>query len=133
MLDDIFMDPKMPSNLDPKLKEAYERVMGTTIPKPSAPPTPTATPMPNPIPGSSQALPAQPRPEMPSPVPPSPQSSETMVKVSPTPTAFVAKPQKAKSGGISPTIIFLGLFVFFVVYSLFWLKFFNVSIPFLPQ
>lgn len=128
MLDDNFMDPKMPSNLDPKLKEAYERVMGTTIPKPSAPPTPAAPSSPNP---TAQIPTVEPTPQTP-PTPAPSAAPQTMANVGTTPSAFVANPQKGKSGGISPVIIFLGLLVFFIVYALFWLKFFNVSLPFLP-
>ncbi|MBI2031936.1 MAG: hypothetical protein HYT08_04960 [Candidatus Levybacteria bacterium] len=36
------MNPKNLTQLDPKLKEAYERVMGTSVP----PPAPAATPAP---------------------------------------------------------------------------------------
>jgi hypothetical protein len=38
------MDPQKLSQLDPKLRDAYQRVMGTTIPEPQAPPAQTQTP-----------------------------------------------------------------------------------------
>jgi len=40
------MDPQKLSQLDPKLREAYQRVMGTTIPEPQAPPVQTQAPPP---------------------------------------------------------------------------------------
>ncbi|RJQ36278.1 hypothetical protein C4559_05250 [Candidatus Microgenomates bacterium] len=110
------MDPK--KQLDPKLKETYDRVMSTTVPLPQK-----STP-PHKIPESEMVAihnPSLSRKETP-PIP---------VK----PKTFVAKDNKesakAKSG-TSPVIIFLLLVVFLVGYTFFWLKYFNVSIPFLP-
>lgn len=55
------MDPKS-SQLDPKFKEIYERVMGTgqpSTPSPSQPPkAPDSTPPPPPIPQPMQTAPA---------------------------------------------------------------------------
>lgn len=129
------MDPKMPSNLDPKLKEAYERVMGT----PSG--TPAAAAPPQPAVVQRPFEPIEPNTAPPPPPVTSPQMSASPVSAVPEPkikenvasTAFVAKPQKENKSGISPVIIFLGLLVFIAVYSLFWIKFFNLPIPFLPQ
>lgn len=68
------MDPKTLPNLDPKLKEVYERVMGSSAPQaspapqPSFPP-PTQTPPPAPVaPPQPTVAPQTPPP----PVPPSP-------------------------------------------------------------
>lgn len=53
------MDPQKVSQLDPKLRDAYQRVMGTVIPEPQAPvqeqtppppPAPIPEPTPNPVP-----------------------------------------------------------------------------------
>lgn len=65
------MDPQKLSQLDPKLREAYQRVMGTSIPQPQVAPIQTQTPpppppMPDPIP-MPQPLPT-PEP-VPSPIP----------------------------------------------------------------
>src|SRR3954469_2169657 len=48
----VAMDPKTPANLDPKLKEVYDRVMGSANPAASLPPqTKTQSPLtPPPIP-----------------------------------------------------------------------------------
>ncbi len=53
------MDPKQLSNLDPKLRETYERIMGTSVPTLTGQPAPTTT--------STQPLPAQ---EAPKPIEP---------------------------------------------------------------
>ncbi|MCL5438992.1 MAG: hypothetical protein M1268_03310 [Patescibacteria group bacterium] len=125
------MDPKNPSQLDPKLKEAYDRVMGTNI-SPSSPASQPSMSTPQ-SPISEPAAPqvftptTSPRPQT---VSASSQPQTTMVN-SPS-SSFVAKPGKAKSGGFSPVLIIFGLLVFFAVYALFWVKFFGISIPFLP-
>ncbi len=43
------MDPQKLAGLDPKLREAYQRVMGTTIPEPQAPITQVQTPAASPF------------------------------------------------------------------------------------
>lgn len=169
------MDPHQQqiNQLDPKLKEAYEKVMGTgnsplNISKPTntiAPPpnnpltesNPTiiqsvspATPFPPPnknpviLTSSEQAIPQQAPISISSNengwVPPNqptiPPINTTMHTATPIPQAknvfgahgFVAK----KKTTISPVIITLMLIVFFVVYTFFCLKLFNVKLPFLP-
>ncbi len=159
------MDPKQstaPSGqLDPKLKEAYERVMGLA-PNTSVQKTPaTAQPAPTPI-QSGPTTPAAPPPPQPVAAPPQPVQTQSTVSSMPTmqtATApekdvdgnittpgqakteplhvttsvhgFVAGKQK-KSGGLSPVVIVLAAIVFIVVYTLVWVKIFNVQLPFLP-
>jgi len=48
------MDPKTASNLDPKLKEVYDRVMGSANPKASPPPQTTQQSPASPMPHASQ-------------------------------------------------------------------------------
>lgn len=146
------MDPKQsgtPGNLDPKLKEAYERVMGLA-PNPSVqktPATPTSTPAAQPVPQPTPAAtpaPATPTPQ-PQPTPAAPSAMPTMQTVGtakPNATSpvhltsqihgFVASKQKKKSQ-LSPVVIVLAAVVFIVVYTLVWVKIFNVQLPFLPQ
>lgn len=73
------MDPQKLAQLDPKLRDAYQRVMGTTIPKPQAAPAQTQTPpltSPNPTPA--------PQPQQES-IPPTPMTaSEPFIKPQPT-------------------------------------------------
>lgn len=150
------MDPKQNAQLDPKLKEAYDRVMGTATPPTSpvtstpqpvdpvvatpATPSPVTTPtVPSPVPVVT-APSVQPTPATsPLPVTPvvMPHSTETVriggdtpIEVQHTTTGVVAKEKKK---GISPTILILGAIVFLAVYALFWIKFLNVPIPFLNQ
>ena len=70
------MDPQKLSQLDPKLREAYQRVMGTPIPQPPPMPDPTPAPEPTPPPVGEttptiQEPPvSQPQPAIPQPEPP---------------------------------------------------------------
>lgn len=92
-------------DLDPKLKEAYERVMGTAVngAKPVAQQTPPPVTNTAPQPVSS-------------PVP----------EVNLTPQAEDKKQS-------SPVILVVVGIVFLLVYTLFWIKFFSIPLPFLPQ
>lgn len=113
--------------LDPKLKEVYERVMGTSVSsnskaspvlpqQPATPPTPVqmqqhATPIPQP---------ESPKPQMPqTPITPQPQSPTQAVLVKP-------------HGHISPMVWILGGFTFVIIYALAWVKIFNLKLPFAP-
>lgn len=205
----IVMDPKASSQLDPKLQEAYNRVMGTptsgstptdnTVPTPvPADPTSTTPPvldptMPNPIPSPTEpptppasnppadnplpptpptpvepSMPSEPQmPPMPAAIDPTipvnppaapepepaksevpvpsqpamPQPTEEVVQT-PTPAmnsmentasvkphAFVAK----KGMKISPVILIVGGIAFLLVYTVVWVKVFNLSVPFINQ
>lgn len=69
----MYMDPQKLSQLDPKLRDAYQRVMGTVIPEPQAPaaqvqtpvppPVPPTPPAPDPVPASIPQPTAQPQPK----------------------------------------------------------------------
>lgn len=124
------MDPKNLSSLDPKLKEAYERVMGTSFTPPTQTKTPTVT--------------------TPPPPPPQQTHSETVVPQVPSsdvPHAFVAPLNKHNSPHnpapitptqhsetqkrkISPAILILAGVVFFVAYGVFWIKILNLKLWF---
>lgn len=45
----------------------------------------------------------------------------------------IAAETKTKGKGISPVILIVGAFVFLVVYVLFWVRFFNLPLPFLGK
>jgi hypothetical protein len=155
----ICMDPKQhAAQLDPKMKEAYDKVMNTVI---AASPTPTTTPPTpgtSPIQGTATQKPTNPPmtpPITPSSVPPpitttvsvsrpvtQPTITQVTSPVSPTahrepekvhiggaPTGFTTKKQSA---GISPVFYVIGAIIFLVVYTIFWLKFFQIPVPFLP-
>lgn len=67
------MDPQKLSQLDPKLRDAYQRVMGTVIPEPQvpaaqvqtpvSPPVPPTPPAPDPVPASIPQPTAEPQPK----------------------------------------------------------------------
>lgn len=120
------MDKTLPTNLDPKLKEVYERVMGTPTAKSGVIP-----PLPTPAPAAVQP---PPKPQAPAPQTP---VQPTMMQATPntsgpatSSTTFVAQPPATKPK-ISPVIIIVGGVAFFIAYVLFWLSFFGVPIPFL--
>lgn len=126
--------------LDPKLKEAYDRVMGV-----GTQPTAAAT-QPQPVEPQAEGArgaaapvqPAEPTAQAPisqSPVTPTPmQPTEAAKAEGAAGTAvqetknYVAGSEEKKSG-ISPVIIGLGVFVFLIVYTLFWVRFFNIPLP----
>lgn len=138
------MDPKTMPNLDPKLKEVYERVMKTqTQPPPQPPPSP---PPPTPQP---QAQPPPPVPPAVNNEPsPAPSAKPPAAELSPTPqntfhSTQVFNPDAPSSttspstdaaapkskGKISPVVLVLTGVVFFVIYAIVWMKIFNLSLP----
>src|SRR3989344_4506461 len=124
------MDPKL-SNLDPKLKEAYDRVMGGPTP-PSPPP---ANPNPEPVPPPVEPSPPPMSPPPPPPPMPGASAASETVHIGPvgpatmqpppmpTPTEAV-KPypnqvlHAEKGSKISPLIIVVLVFVFLISYTL---------------
>lgn len=132
------MDPKKPAGLDPKLKEVYERVMGIN-PIPTQPqPEPPKTPVVNQYPLKPQA------PTNPSVTPfnmtppikptlnftPPPTPKIPMESVSSQPKSAEESAVNKKGAGVSPFLILTAGIAFFAVYALFWLKFFNINLPF---
>ncbi|MDO8620698.1 MAG: hypothetical protein Q7R31_00215 [Candidatus Levybacteria bacterium] len=103
--------------LDPKLKEVYERVMGTSVASsPQASPVPPKLVMPTPV--ASIPQPESPKPQMPQ-VPTAPQIQTQAISVKP-------------HGHISPMVWILGGFTFVIIYALAWVKIFNFKLPFAP-
>lgn len=83
------MDPKTQlSGLDPKLKEAYERVMGTTIPPASPPPVPPQEPAVSVPTGQTEPVPPK------EPVSPPP-AQEPIQEPTPPPVAPPQPPEPA--------------------------------------
>ncbi len=130
------MEPKKITDLDPKLKEAYERVMGTSFAQPPQQSQPIAPqPQPSPAIPMQQTQPIQPmqspqiQQQQPAAIPMTGAQKQT-----PATNTFVGKKLPIHIGKpkISPVIFLVGGVVFFIVYTIFWLKFFKVSVPFLP-
>jgi len=144
------MDPKKQMNqLDPKLKEVYDRVMGTTV-QPS-----TTTAAAAPTAASAAVQPAT----VPHATPPSASSA------TPQTTTIATQPQQivhmdgaashsvlsagslgkkhieektgadgtAKKGnGMGPVLFIIGGIIVLIVYTFVWLTIFKVKLPFLP-
>ncbi len=113
-------------------------------------PPPSAAPPPPIVPPA----PVQPQPEMPAEQTPSANPTETNPVGETTqpepqsepPKVVVVSSQetqvnsansqvfssKKKAGKVSPVIVVLGMTVFFLVYTLIWVKVFNIKLPFLP-
>ena len=143
-----------PQALDPKMKAIYDQVMGTVV----TPPTPEAFSGPQPIstiPVTKYTLPVAPptaRPTLISepttqlgpniPVqkglygslPPTPvvKPSATIDKVSPYNPNYPQNDFSKNKSPIMPIILTLSGLIFFIVYTVFWIKFFGIPIPFLP-
>ncbi len=119
------MNPKTPADLDPKLKEAYDRVMGGNF----APSAPTATP-PNPAP-KIETVPAPPATNPP-PLPPltNPMSVNMppLNVMSPSSAPVTAQPANSakKKSKISPIIFLIVGLAFFAVYAVVWAKVFKL-------
>lgn len=133
------MDPKL-SGLDPKLREAYERVMnGPTAPGGSTPPTPNQQPNQEQPQASAQASnPVSPIPPPPAPsptiasVPPIAPSSSTSFNSGNFQTAQGTTAVKKAGGKMSTILILLGLVILLVAYTFVWVFLFDLKIPFLP-
>ncbi|MBI1982370.1 MAG: hypothetical protein HYY87_02160 [Candidatus Levybacteria bacterium] len=101
------MDPKNQlSGLDPKLKEAYERVMGTTIPLASAPLSGAsadkpASPLASPEP--QQGEPASPPPQQPPTQEPTPPPAAIPQSPEPSPLSQQPEPQPPPVQTTEPT------------------------------
>lgn len=112
------MNPNVASTLDPKLKEAYDRVMGTAVnqkpPQPKAQAQPQASSIPpTPVEHASEPL-----------------NSTPVTTIKPSESFYsqtVIKPAPAKSDRkISPVIFLVVGIAFFLLYTFIWLKVFSV-------
>ena len=127
------MDPKT-TQLDPKLKEAYERVMGTAVPKTQTPQTGRVITPPSQNPPAAPIAPNAPTPGIIT----NSGVATPSIKTNPSPsvnkgTSFTTTANRGKSGGFPKILIFLFLLIFFVGYAVFWIKFFKLSVPYLSD
>jgi hypothetical protein len=154
------MDPKAVNNLDPKLKETYDRVMGTASPQPAANVTPIPiAPAPGIPPLNANAAPLMDNgvqnvsakgPIIPTDMPTPVDSSASTIPTTPyTPDnlrfqAAIQSPMGAPAQAVAGApmvpqqpssmlriLYIVGSVVFFIVYTFFWVKIFNLPIPFL--
>lgn len=120
------MDAKLPTTLDPKLKEAYDRVMGFSVGKnqgatPQMPPSSTAVPPQMTAPQLQQTQSYQPTT-----VHIGNRQTNEKEKIASGATDHAAH---NSSGMILAVFIALGG-VILALYIFFWVKFFNISLPF---
>ena len=106
------MNPKSINDLDPKLKETYERIMGTNF-TPTPPQTPTTAPTQN-----QPIMQTQPLDNAFSKTPEPPVSLFTQ-------NGPVSAPQKKKLN-VLPIFFVFGGIIFFVVYIIVWGKVFGL-------
>ncbi len=135
------MDPKSTQPLDPKLQEAYDKVMGVPVP-------PTAPVASFPQTATDASSPQSDPPSAPQPIDTiqantdtvTPSAMDQTVQVgggmsapftyeTPDPSqSFSAKKKKMK---ISPIVLTFGAVIFLIVYSLVWIKVFNLRVPYI--
>jgi hypothetical protein len=134
------MNPKAPANLDPKLKETYERVMGTSFAPTAAPTQPrpvqtTVVQEPESATLPQPAIPAQLLPiDVANPAGPemvqSPQMPTTgdPFKTAEVPPANVMmKGTTAKKKNfLMPVLLMVGGLIFFIAYAVIWAKVFGL-------
>lgn len=115
---------KQISDLDPKLKEIYERVMNTSISSAqltqaaTTPPPQPAQQQPAPQPAVAQQPAAQSQA-----IPQAPESAFI------SSLSNVATTEAPPSHGMSPILIAIFAVVFVSVYTLIWIKLFHLQIP----
>ena len=121
------MDPQKLSQLDPKLRDAYQRVMGTPIPQPQAP---QSQPVSQPQPAITPEPPVQPANfvQMNSEVVANPSSQNFTAPMPAAQTMAIKK----KKGMMMPILFGIAGFILIAVYTFFWTKIFNFKLPFLP-
>lgn len=126
------MDKKLYPTLDPKIKEVYDRVMGLSLATSPLAPSSPQKPVEKPVTQTISYQPSSnttPQPAKP-PVPPTAPATTTFTATAGTIAS--SSGAKIKNSTISPAILIVLGLVFFFVYALFWMKLFNLPVPFLP-
>lgn len=113
------MNPKTPQDLNPQLKEAYDRVMGGNFSSAAIPKTPEVS-------QTEQQTPVQ-NPALSNSAP----SSTPLTPQAPTPTVNVPSPSSSpvlakKKLKISPIIFLVVGLAFFAIYAVVWAKLFKL-------
>lgn len=146
-------DKSAPPELDPKLKEAYDRVMGTNLSKPAEQTTQPEPPATAPAPAGQSPLGGAP---VESPKAAEAPVSHSLANVSKaagsvqfysnpdlsgksTKSKKEEKPKEKKEGekgegGKNKIVLIIVLvIVFFLLYTIIWVKIFNLQLPFLQS
>lgn len=114
------MDQSKLSDLDPKLREAYERVMGTALAHNAAPAT--STPQQDTQTQAAQVVANLPTEKF------TGATKDATQNFMPSLIPMTDQPHKPR---VSLAILVALGVVFFAVYTIFWVKLFNLSIPFI--
>jgi len=122
------VNPNLAQNLDPKLKETYDRIMGTQVnvqsPRPVAPTPQPVQQIHVPVEGVGPVSSPTPTPASTVAEPASKEEKVEMVNINTSSAAPAAKPSSSKK--TSP-VIFVVLGVgFFLLYTVVWLKVFKI-------
>ncbi|HEX8932533.1 MAG TPA: hypothetical protein VF810_05225 [Patescibacteria group bacterium] len=131
------MDPKALGNLDPKLKETYERVMGANPQSAAGAPSPAPTTSPTPA-ASTSPISSTPASEGGIPSVPSytADNLKFQAAIQQTPAAQAAPltgvipPPQHKTPTLLKVLYIIGAIVLLIVYAYFWAKIFNLQLPF---
>lgn len=131
------MDPKKPADLDPKLKEIYDRVMGTNVPQQASSAQPPPITCDEPPPQNIE----QPTQQVAAPIMPPTDATGAITSTHPEQIKQEVikidsqseenKTTKQNKSQVLPVFFAIGGIVFLVFYVIFWFKYFNVPIPFL--
>ena len=116
------MNPKTPQDLDPKLKEAYDRVMGGNF-------TPSTPTVPNPVPKiETVAAPITNPPPLTPLTNPMSVNMPPLSVMSPSTSASTEQPASStkKKPKISPIIFLIVGLTFFAIYAVVWGKIFKL-------
>jgi hypothetical protein len=139
------MNPKTINDLDPKLKETYERVMGTSFSPADPAPTPTPAPerpmqttvVEQPL-MNNNLEPIAPMAPMPQPPPMNPVQEMPAMQMSQVPSPFQEAPPPPasvlvngatttkKKSILKPLLLAVGGIIFFVAYGVVWAKIFGL-------
>lgn len=120
------MDPQKLSKLDPKLREAYQRVMGTEVSQTQVSPVSQSQPEPQPEVNAQPNISAQQAP------------TQSSAFFTPTPNFATPVPQaqpiitERRGNPLMLIAVGIAVLVFVVIYGLFWARVFNLKLPFLP-
>jgi|SRR6185369_13442277 len=136
------MDPKAVSNLDPKLKETYDRVMGTATPGSSAAaaaPQPLTAPAVAPVNADiTQGAPAATTSAEIPPATPTPAYNADNLRfqaaiqapAGAVPVGGVVAKVPGQTSSLLRVLYIIAAIVFFIVYTFVWIKVFNLPLPF---
>ncbi len=135
------MDPKAVSNLDPKLKETYDRVMGTATPGSpagsAAPPAPAVAPVNADITQAQAAAPTVAPTETPQATGQPAYNADNLrfqaaiqAPAGSVPVGGAVAKIPGQTSSLLRILYIIAAIVFFVVYTFVWIKVFNLPLPF---